>query len=100
MSNAVFYLGTATVSWFDSSGGLHIRVYSTDGDNVTERCSDAGGPGWTTGAFAQPGAAVSATVWNTSSGTSIRVYCTVGGVTTEWCNDPGKPWYQGSFTPA
>ena len=90
-------IGSAVVSWQDS-GGLHIRVYSTDGYNVTERCSDTGSSGWTTGSFSQPGSAVSATVWQTSSGASIRVYCTNEDTTTEWCTDPGAAWYQGSYS--
>jgi hypothetical protein len=91
---------TAVVNWFDSSGGLHIRVYSSDGDNVTERCSDAGGSGWTTGSFAQQGSHVSATAWTVSGNASIRVYCITDGTATEWCMDPGGSWYQGSYTPA
>lgn len=93
-----FVSETAVVNWFDSSGGLHIRVYSSDGNNVTERCSDTGGSGWTTGAFAQPGDTVSATAWVASDGAHIRVYCTLEGTTTEWCTDPGAAWYQGSYT--
>ena len=52
-------VATASTSWLDSGGTIHIRVYSTDGYNVTERCWD--GSGWTDGAFAQAGEAVSAT---------------------------------------
>lgn len=90
---------TAPINWFDSAGGLHIRVYSSDGDNVTERCIDAGGSGWTTGSFAQPGSHVSATVWTVNGNASIRVYCINEGTATEWCMDPGGNWYQGSYTP-
>lgn len=90
-------IGTAAVSWQDDAG-LHIRVYSTDGYTVTERCSDTGGSGWATGQFSQPGAAVSATLWQTDAGVSIRVYCTFEDVTTEWCTDPGVAWYQGAYT--
>lgn len=96
-----FQTGTASINWFDSSGGLHIRVYGSDGNTVTERCIDAGGSGWTTGKFAESGIHVSATVWTTNAGPSIRVYCTdENGVSTEWCSDPGKDWYKGSYTPA
>jgi hypothetical protein len=91
-------IGTAAVSWFDGGGGLHIRVYSTDGYTVTERCADPGGGGWTTGSFSQPGSAVSATCWNDSAGTHIRVYCTFEDGTTEWCNDPGSGWTKGGYT--
>ena len=96
--NPNFPTGTASINWFDSNGGLHIRVYSTDGYNVIERCSDAGGSGWTTGSFSQPGSQVSAIVWQ-AGGTHIRVYCTSGDKTTEWCSDPGSGgWTQGSYT--
>jgi hypothetical protein len=97
--NPNFPIGTATVNWFDANGGLHIRVYSTDGYGVIERCIDAGGSGWTTGSFSQPGSAVSATVWTASDGAHIRVYCTNDDGTTEWCSDPGTSgWTKGSYT--
>ncbi|MGJ3648988.1 hypothetical protein ACLB0R_11005 [Sphingomonas sp. GlSt437] len=96
--NPNFPISTAVVNWFDKSGGLHIRVYSSDGYTVTERCSDAGGPGWQTGQFNQPGVNVSATVWTASDGAHIRVYCTINDVTTEWCSDPGTGWTKGSYT--
>ena len=90
-------IGTAAVSWLDSGGQIHIRVYSTDGYNVTERCWD--GNGWTNGGFGpQPGAAVSATCWQGSGGLSIRVYCTFEDKTTEWCIDQGGGWYKGAYT--
>jgi hypothetical protein len=94
--NPNFPIGTAAISWIDSGGILHIRVYSTDGYNVTERCAD--GQGWTTGAFSEAGSAVSATCWNASDGAHIRVYCTFEDTTTEWCNDPGTGWTQGAYT--
>ncbi len=94
--NPIFPIATAAINWFDSSGQLHIRVYSSDGYNVIERCADGGG--WTTGDFSEPGTQVSATVWNASDGTHIRVYCTGNDGTTEWCNDPGTGWTQGSYT--
>jgi hypothetical protein len=93
---ASYPIGTAAISWFDSNNQLHIRVYSTDGYTVTERCAD--GQGWTTGEFSQPGGAVSATCWNDSAGVHLRVYCTFEDTTTEWCNDPGTGWTQGSYT--
>ena len=49
--NPNFPIGTAAVSWLDGGGTIHIRVYSSDGYNVTERCWD--GSGWTNGSFAQ-----------------------------------------------
>jgi hypothetical protein len=96
--NPNYPTGTAAINWIDSGGALHIRVYSTDGYNVTERCSDTGGPGWTAGQFSQPGTAVSATCWQTSAGVSIRVYCTFEDTTTEWCTDPNVAWYKGSYS--
>ncbi len=88
-------IDTAAVSWFD--GTVHIRVYSSDGYTVTERCWD--GSGWTDGGFKQSGGTVAATSW-TNNGIFIRVYCTTGeDVTVEWCWDAGgSGWYQGAFT--
>lgn len=94
-----YQTATAAINWFDASGGLHIRVYASDGTTVTERCIDAGGSGWTTGSFSAPGSHVSATVWTVNGQPSIRVYCT-DDTTTEWCADPGGAWYKGSYTPA
>jgi hypothetical protein len=83
---------TAAVSWFD--GQVHIRVYSSDGNNITERCWD--GDGWYTGSFAAQGGQVSATCW-VNNGIYIRVYCNFEDRTTEWCWD-GNGWYQGGYT--
>lgn len=96
--NPNFPVATAAINWIDSSNQLNIRVYSTDGYTITERCTGTGSSGWSTGSFSQPGSQVSATVWQTSAGASIRVYCTNNDATTEWCTDPGKDWYQGSYT--
>jgi hypothetical protein len=95
--NPNFPIGTAAISWFDSGGGLHIRVYSSDGYNVTERCIDPNS-GWTTGAFSEAGSQISATCWNASDGVHVRVYCNFQNKTTEWCNDPGSGWTKGSYT--
>ncbi len=73
-------------------------MYSSDGYNVTERCIDQGGSGWTTGQFKQSGSQVSATVWYASDGVHIRVYCTFEDKTTEWANDPNAGWTKGSYT--
>jgi hypothetical protein len=94
--NPDFPIGTAAVSWLDGSGQIHLRVYSTDGYNVSERCWD--GSGWTNGSFAQAGSAVSATCWQGSGGLSIRVYCTFEDETIEWCIDQGGGWYKGAYT--
>jgi hypothetical protein len=67
-------VGTASISWVDSGGAVHLRVYATDGYTVNERCFDDGA--WTTGIFSQAGGTVSATSWTDSGGLHIRVYCT------------------------
>ena len=96
-SHPNFPIDTASVSWLDDSGQVHIRVYSSDGYNVTERCWDASG--WTAGSFAAQGSTISATAWQDGAGTSIRVYCTFQDKSTEWCSDQGGAWYQGEYTP-
>jgi hypothetical protein len=89
---------TASVSWTDNQG-VHLRVYQSDGYNVTERCYDQGA--WTTGGFAQPGSEISATTWQQNGGPSIRVYCTFEDTTTEYCWDTGGGgWYKGAYTQA
>lgn len=95
--NPNFPISTAAINWFDSAGQLHIRIYSSDGYNVIERCND--GQGWRTGQFKQPGKQVSAMQWTVADGTHIRVYCTTDDVTTEWCEDPATGWTKGSYTP-
>ena len=95
-SNPSFPIDTAAVNWLDEAGQIHIRVYSSDGYTVTERCWD--GNGWTTGGFVQKGNGVSATSWQGSGGLSIRVYCTFEDKTTEWCFDQGGAWYIGAYT--
>jgi hypothetical protein len=94
--NPDFPIGTAAVNWLDGSGQIHLRVYSTDGYNVSERCWD--GSGWTNGSFAEAGSAVSATSWQGKGGLSIRVYCTFEDQTIEWCIDQGGGWYKGAYT--
>jgi len=88
-------IDTAAVSWFD--GTVHLRVYSSDGYTVTERCWD--GSGWSDGGFKQSGGSVAATCWQ-DNGIFIRVYCTTEDTTIEWCWDNGGTvgWYQGAFT--
>jgi hypothetical protein len=89
---------TAAVTWTDTGGAVHIRVYSSDGYTVTERCFDGGGP-WTDGAFKAAGSQVSAICWQDSAGAHLRVYCTFEDSTTEWCADANANWYQGDYTP-
>ena len=93
--NPDFPISTASVSWVDNSGQVHIRVYSSDGYNITERCYD--GNGWTTG-YSCPGGNVSATAWADSAGEHIRVYATADDNTVEYCYDPGNSWYVGAYS--
>ena len=94
--NPSFPVSTAAISWVDNAGS-HIRVYSSDGYNVVERCADPN-IGWTAGAFSQQGSDVSATCWQDDAGVHIRVYCTFEDTTTEWCTDPGEGWSKGGYT--
>ena len=94
--NPNFPVGTCATSWFDSGHNLHIRVYSCDGNTVTERCAD--GNGWTTGATF-PGSQASVTTWADSAGQHIRLYVTYRDTTTEYCYDPGSTsWTKGEYT--
>jgi len=95
--NPNYPIATAAVSWTDAEGQVHIRVYSSDGYNVIERCQDGGGA-WQTGQFSAPGAQVSATAWMAADGVHLRVYCTSEDVTTEWCGDPATGWTKGGYT--
>ena len=95
--NPNYPISTAAVNWFDGGGQLHIRVYSSDGYTITERCND--GSGWVTGQFSAPGKTVSAMVWTASDGAPIRVYATIDDNTTEWACDPTTGWTKGSYTP-
>ncbi len=83
---------TAAVSWGTTPS---IRVYSTNGVTITERCYD--GNGWYTGAFKQAGQNVSATCWLVGGGVHIRVYATNAEVTTEWDYD-GSDWTKGGYS--
>ena len=94
--NPNYPIGTAAVNWLDGNGQVHIRVYSTDGYNVIERCWDDSG--WTEGSFSQAGSSVSATCWQVNGALSIRVYCTSEDQTVEWCTDQGGSWYQGAYS--
>jgi hypothetical protein len=84
---------TAAVSWQDN--GIHLRVYSTDGKTVTEKCWDTNN--WYVGAFKEPGQSASATAWF-NGGVYIRVYVTDSGKTSEYCWDKNGPWYKGAYT--
>jgi hypothetical protein len=94
--NPSYPIGTCSASWFDSSHTLHIRVYSSDGYTITERCND--GNGWVDGATFQ-GTQASVTVWQDSAGEHIRLYVTGNDSTTEYCSDPGTSgWTKGAYT--
>lgn len=96
-SNPNYPVDTAAVSWLDNGGQIHLRVYSSDGYSVTERCWD--GAGWTDGGFKQSGGNVSATCWQNQAGANIRVYCTFEDKTIEYCWDAGGAgWYVGAYT--
>jgi len=89
-------VGTASIAWVDGGGITHLRVYSTDGYNVTERCWDNNS--WTTGGFDAPGSQVSAACYASGGSVNIRVYCNFEDATTEYCSDAGGAWYQGGYT--
>jgi hypothetical protein len=93
--NSELKMETAAVSWGTTSP--YIRVYTANGNKITERCYD--GKGWYTGAFSQSGDSVSATCWLVGSTIHIRVYATAGATTTEWCWD-GEGWSRGAYTGA
>lgn len=94
--NPSFPISTCAASWFDSAHALHIRVYSSDGYTISERCND--GNGWTAGATF-PGSQASVTVWQDPQGEHIRLYVTNQNVTTEYCNDAGtQGWTKGAYT--
>ncbi|MEG3085905.1 hypothetical protein [Sphingomonas sp. PB4P5] len=91
-----FFDDSAAVSWFDNHGALHMRVYLSDGNTITERCND--GQGWVAGT-SFPGANVSVTSWLTSGDIHLRVYASLEGTVTEWCFDaPASGWVTGTFT--
>ncbi len=84
------------VSWYDSAE--RIRVYHSNGSQVTERCCDGRGKPWYTGAMKAVGTAVGATSWTDSKAYYIRVYvCGPDGAITEHCCVKGKDWYIGNF---
>lgn len=94
--NPNYPVGTASISWVDSGGTVHLRVYSTDGYNVSERCWDANS--WTTGGFSAAGSQVSATCYPAGGSVNIRVYCNAQDKTVEYCSDAGGAWYEGGYT--
>ncbi len=95
--NPAFPIGTAVTGWTDSTGEVSLRVYSSDGYMVKERCQ-TGDDAWYDGNFNKPGNQVSAFSWVAKDGVHIRVYCTLQDKTTEWCYDPATLWTQGTYT--
>src|SRR5688500_13769728 len=93
--NPNFPVVTAAVSWKDSGGAVHVRVYSCGGYSIIDRCYERS---WTTTRVTAPAEAVSATCWPNGNSASIRVYCTFQDKTVEWCQDDGGEWYQGAYT--
>jgi Fungal fucose-specific lectin len=91
MSN--FNNSTAVVSW----GNVSLRVYSSDGQNVTEKCWDGGGP-WYVGAMKAVGQSVGAASWlDTGGQIHIRVYVSNQGKIVEYCWDKDT-WYVGALS--
>lgn len=85
-------LNTSAVSW----GNVSLRVYSSDGKNVTEQCWDSNS--WYVGAMKAPGQTVGATSWvDNGAQIHIRVYVSNGGNITEYCWDKDA-WYVGAFS--
>ena len=84
----------SAVSWFD--GSPHLRVYTSNGSQVTEQAYDGS---WYTGAFSAAGTTAGATSWLDGSGQiHIRVYvANSSGNITEYCWDSNE-WYTGQFT--
>lgn len=90
-------VATASVACTDGAGDTTLRVYSSDGYNVTERMTIS--TGWVDGPLSVPGNAISAISWTNSEGVYVRVYCTDADSTTEWCLDPGATtYYEGQYT--
>lgn len=95
--NPNYPISTASISWLDSAKVFHVRVYSSDGYEIIERCWD--GSIWQTGQFKQRGKQVSATCYyDPATGIHIRVFCTGDNKTTEWVCDPVTGWGPGDYT--
>jgi Fungal fucose-specific lectin len=85
----------SATSWVES--GIHLRVYRSHQDQITERCWDT--DTWYNGAFSARGVTVGATSWlDGSNQIHIRVYVGngSGGPITEHCWDTDS-WYAGAF---
>ncbi|MGB8885201.1 MAG: hypothetical protein WCC87_00665 [Candidatus Korobacteraceae bacterium] len=83
----------AAISWKDKTRNNQIRVYLSDGSNITEWVFSAG---WVKGALSVPGKYVAAACFGDVP--ALRVYVSDGTNITEWCNDDGSiNWYKGNF---
>jgi hypothetical protein len=87
--------GLAVVSWL-ADRQWHVRVYTSDGTNITEQAHDRD---WYTGELAVPGKTVGATSWlDGSNQIRIRVYAGDGNRIIEHCWDgTSRRWYRGQF---
>jgi hypothetical protein len=84
----------SATSWQEN--GTRLRVYRSDGYNVTERAYDGGD--WYTGSLSVQGVTVGSTSWLEGNQVHIRVYIGNGssGPITEYCWDSSS-WYVGGF---
>jgi hypothetical protein len=88
-----------SVSW-NQNGAPYIRVYNSNGSQVTEECYNGGG-NWVKGYNFGSGTTVGATSWVDNNGKlHIRLYIGSGqdAPITEQCWDEGgNGWYVGAF---
>ena len=87
---------TSSISWIDSGRGIHIRVYKSINNVVTERCWD--GNGWFTGSFSQPGSQSSAVAWQDGGNLHVRLYISYASNIQEYTCDPQSCWAKGAFS--
>jgi hypothetical protein len=81
----------SAVSWYD--GSAHLRVYTSNGSQVTEQGWDGS---WYTGQFSAAGNTVGATSWQSNGQIYIRVYVAQNNNIVEYCWD-GSGWYTGAY---
>ena len=88
----------SAVSWIDSQNNPHLRVYTSNGQTISEQAYDGS---WYAGAFSAPGTTVGATSWLDSSGQiHLRVYVATkpnDGPIVEYAYDDSNGWYTGAF---
>jgi hypothetical protein len=84
----------SAVSWLNSAGP-HLRVYTVNGDVITEHCWDGGD--WYPGGYKASGTTTAATSWVDRTGEiHMRVYSSLNNQVSEQCWDKG-PWYVGAL---